>query len=391
MILQDVKLNSIEEFLGLIKEWYYDNYMDFRELYLNAVKHVHPEPDGVPNPWENADLNYLVDFFEGWYKWTPDLDSGLKKIQEFSWLYYENPEGLKFIAPFNDQGEPNPGYLMTKYFVELKGEWMDSDKSLDLVVKWMDELKKLGKMREYVVPNPELENGGFKSFNEFFSREIKPGVRPISSPLDDSVVVSPADAIVNMIDDDLSLTNKLNVKTNKLNVIELLNNSEYARVFEGGTAISNILMPTVYHRYHAPVSGTVVEANEDVPGIYFGIDDFPKLINGGNVGYGYDYSVFEDFRRGYLIIETESYGYVAMIPVGLNTIASVKFEDKFKKVSGTQRVPIYKGESVGYFQYGGSLNILLFQKGVFPAVRIPQGQIIGTMNKLEKKRVQFGF
>jgi len=77
------------------------------------------------------------------------------------------------------------------------------------------------------------------------------------------------------------------LKTVKL---QLLNNSQFAKNFEGGTAVSCILMPTVYHRYHAPVSGIVVESDEDVAGNYFGIDDFPKLINGGNVGYGYDYT-----------------------------------------------------------------------------------------------------
>lgn len=215
--------------------------------------------------------------------------------------------------------------------------------------------------------------------------------RPISSPLDDSVVVSPADAIVNMIDDNLSLDAPLQVKTQKLNVMQLLNNSQYASSFEGGTAVSCILMPTVYHRYHSPVAGKVIESNPDVSGYYFGIDDFPKLINGGNVGYGYDYSVFEDFRRGYLIIDTVTYGKVAMIPVGLNTIASIVFKEKFRSIKASQPVAIAKGEEVGYFQYGGSLNILLFEKGCFPAVRIPQGQIIGTLDEKAAPKAQFSF
>jgi phosphatidylserine decarboxylase len=113
------------------------------------------------------------------------------------------------------------------------------------------------------------------------------------------------------------------------------------------------------------------------------------LIDKGNVGYGYDYSVFEDFRRGYLIIETQDYGKVAMIPIGLNTIASVLFNEKFNSITSPQ--PITKGEEVGYFQYGGSLNILLFEPGVFPSVRIPQGQIIGTMNKKDQPTIKYVF
>ncbi len=376
MTQKQIYINTIEEFVDLIKKWHKDNYEGFADKYNAVVTNVKPIPEGtdpsVIHDWKNATVDQLCQFFEDWYKWNPDLTTGLEYIQRFSWLYYENKQGLEFVTQ-------EPGLSITRYYVDLNGKKMDSAESLPLVNKWIQELG--SQMDAYIVPE-----GGYKSFNEFFARELKPGQRPISRVNDDSVVVSPADAIINMIDDDLSLDSEILVKTQKLNVVELLNKSEFAKNFEGGTAVSCILMPNVYHRYHAPVSGKVVEASEDVAGIYFGIDDFPKLINGGNVGYGYDYSIFEHFRRGYLIIETEKYGYVGMIPVGLNTIASVVFADKFKKVTSDKPVEIYKGEEIGYFLYGGSMNILVFEKGCFPAVTIPQGQIIGTLN--EKKPSQ---
>jgi len=368
---EKLQINSIEQFTDLITSWYKENYHGFADKYNAAVVNVKPIPEGtdpsVMHDWKNATIDDLCDFFHNWYKWNPDLSTGLEYIQRFSWLYYENKKGIEFVTS-------DPGNLMTFYYVVLNGQKMDSPASKDLVAKWMNELG--NKMDDYIIPE-----GGYKSFNEFFTRELKYGKRPISGVNDDSVVVSPADAVVNMIDDNLSIETPVNVKTQKLNVAQLLNNSKFAKNFEGGTAVSCILKPTVYHRYHAPVSGIVVESDEDVAGNYFGIDDFQKLINGGNVGYGYDYSVFEHFRRGYVIIKTEKYGYIAMIPVGLNTISSVIFKEKFKKVTSKNPVGICKGEEVGYFQYGGSLNILLFEKGCFPAVRIPQGQIIGTLNE----------
>ncbi len=375
---------NMKEFVNLITKWNTDNFEGFADKFKAAVNNVNPLPDGSKNPWLNADVKYLCSFFQEWYKWGPDVSTGLEKIQEFSWLYYENKTGLDFVTT-------NPGALMTYYFVVINGKKMDDPAySKVLIDKWIKELG--DKMKEYIVPE-----GGYTTFNQFFTRQLKPGERPVSRVNDDSVVVSSADAIVNMIDDNLSIEAPLDVKTQKLNVLQLLDNSQYAKNFEGGTAVSCILMPDVYHRYHSPVSGKVVESNEDVAGNYFGIDDFPKLINGGNVGYGYDYSVFEHFRRGYLVIETENYGYIAMIPVGLNTIATVIFEDKFKKIPQSDKsgpVTVYKGEEVGYFQYGSSLNILLFEKGCFPAIRIPQGQIIGTLNeksKAAKDKTQFSF
>ena len=355
----------------MVADWYAENYHGFADKYNAATANVNPIPEGtdpsVVHHWKNATVDDLCTFFRNWYAWNPDLNTGLEYIQRFSWLYYENPAGLQFVSS-------DPGNLMTSYFVVLNGQKMDSPGSVALVEQWMQELG--SKMDDYIIPS-----GGYPSFNEFFFRELKAGKRPISNLDDDAVVVSPADAIVNMINDNLSMDSKIPVKTQNLNILQLLNNSLFAKHFEGGTAISCILMPNVYHRYHAPVAGMVVEAEEDVAGNYFGIADFPKLMHGGDVGYNYDYSVFEHFRRGYMIIETLKYGYVAMVPVGLNTIASVVFNQKFKKITNDKPVEITKGEEVGYFQYGGSLNILLFEKGCFPAVRIPQGQMIGTLNE----------
>ncbi|OUS02048.1 phosphatidylserine decarboxylase [Flavobacteriales bacterium 33_180_T64] len=381
MTKEDINISSIEEFTTLLQQWYTANTLDFATNYNTAVGNVNPIPVGTdPSAtynWKNATIDDLCNFFKSWYTWNPDMATGLEYIQKFSWLYYLNPHGLTFVQSLM-------GYLMTYAFVDINGQKMDSAASLPLVEEWMSELG--SKMDDYIIPE-----GGYKNFNEFFFRELKPGMRPVSSPDDNSVVVSPADAIVNMIDDNLALDTPLEVKTQKLNVKQLLNNSSFASDFEGGTAVSCILMPTVYHRYHAPIAGSVIESNEDVSGFYFGIDDFPKLINGGNVGYGYDYSLFEHFRRGYLIIETQKFGKVAMIPVGLNTISSIVFKDKFKSVSASNPIPIKKGEEVGYFQYGGSLNILLFEKGCFPAVRIPQGQIIGTLDEKAVTKAQFSF
>jgi len=362
-------ITTIEEFIAQIKQWY-ANDATFKAGFNQAIAGVQTMPSetspSVKHDWKNKTIADLCDFFNQWYVWNPEVETGLEYIQRFSWLYYENPKGLEFVTT-------GTGLQMTFLFVEVNAGKMNSAVSIPLVKTWQDALGKTV-MDEYVIPT-----GGYTSFNEFFSRELKVP-RPVSNPSDDSVVVSSADAIVNMIDDNLSITTPIDVKTQQLNVLELLANSDLAVKFEGGSAVSCILMPNVYHRYHSPVAGKVVESNQDVAGEYFGIKDFPKLINGGNVGYGYDYSVFEHFRRGYAIIETEEYGLVAMIPVGLNTISSVIFNDPFQDIKLTDTpVAIAKGEEIGYFQYGGSMNILLFENGVFPSVRIPQGQIIGTM------------
>ncbi len=371
--MTDTTIDSLADLTVQIVKWYEDDDRGFRTLFDKAVENVRPIPAGTPAQnqydWKGKGIDDLCQFFVDWFEWLPALETGLEYIQKFSWLYYENIYGQAFVTT-------GAGLEMTQKFVELRGKYMDSKATIPLVKKWE---KALGsEMDQFIVPK-----GGYRSFNEFFIREIKPGARPISDPKDDKVVVSPADALINMIVDDLSLETRIPVKTVYLNVREMLNDSPLADRFEGGTAVSCILMPNVYHRYHAPVRGHVVDSNQDVAGEYFGIKDFPDLLNKGDVGYGYDYSVFEQFRRGYVIIETSDYGHVGMVPVGLNTIASVVFRKRFRRIDPEKhkKVKVGKGEEIGYFQYGGSLNILLFEPGGFAALKVLQGQRIGLLSE----------
>ena len=86
------------------------------------------------------------------------------------------------------------------------------------------------------------------------------------------------------------------------------------------------------------------------------------LIGNGNPGYNADFSIFENIRHGYFVIKTRDYGYVAMIPVGLETIGSVVFEDSVKNIAAGQEVTVTKGEKLEYFAHGGSMVMLLFEK-----------------------------
>ncbi|UQA90701.1 phosphatidylserine decarboxylase [Streptomyces halobius] len=306
------------------------------------------------------------------YEWQSGVNNGLDCIEKFSWLNYENDYGMVFLTC-------GPGLKMTADFTNLQGMQMDSPESKKLIKKWVEELGPK-RMADY-----EIED--WPNFNEFFVRKLKKGARPIDAQDDKSVVVAPADCVINMVVDELTETTPIPVKTVSMNVRQLLDNSEYAERFIGGTAVSCILMPDSYHWYHAPVAGEVVEARDDIGGVYYGMRDFPELLNKGNVGYGYDYEMFDHFRRGYVIIRTEyldpsgkrdGEGYVGLVPVGLNSIASVNFLDKFQPPL-RERVTVEKGEKIGNFKYGGSLNILLFEHDRFPALQLLQGQRIGVL------------
>jgi len=349
---------------------------EFKRTTDAAFASLQDPPDGTENPWRGKGFDDLCAFFNDWYALLPVNNSPgsdeFVYITRFSWFYYRNRPAQVIVGQ-------EPGLGWTREFVTARGRFMDSSGSVATIPQWLAD--PAIQIDQYIVPEE-----GFQTFNQFFFRSLKPGTRSIAGATDDAVLVAPTDCVLNMIE-PLTPQTRIKTKLNQaLNVRELLNGSEYARFFENGSAMSCILLPATYHHYHAVVSGDVVESHDDVAGSYWGTPDFPVFIDGGNIGFGSSYSVFEQFRRGYLVIKTRDFGHVAMVPVGLDTIGSVVFEDRFRNVGPGKRVAINKGERIGHFAYGGSLVILLFEKDVLTGVKVTQGEQIGIMNRRQPAR-----
>ena len=249
----------------------YDTNKEFKNTVNLMFENVHDLPDGTANPWKNKNINDLGEFLNEWFYFLPNTHNGLDRILKFTFLYYNNPNGMNFILE-----EPGPSW--TNSFVEERGKFMDSQKSAEIIEEWLAD-KLLGN-EGFVLPSE-----GFKSFNEFFKRDLKPGARPIDDVTDNSVLISPADGVINMIANELQLDSEIPTKGRMtMSLKALLNNSEYAKHFIGGSAMAIFLMPDNYHHYHAPISGSIVESNEDVGDRYFGMTNMLDMINNGNVG-----------------------------------------------------------------------------------------------------------
>ena len=345
----------------------YNNNPEFKSKADLMLENVHALADGSSNPWKNKDISDLYVFLNEWFYFLPSTTDGLDRILEFSFLYYKNPDGMKFILE-------EPGLSWSLQFIEERGRYMDSPASTKNVDEWLSDPKLNNE--EFVLPLK-----GFKSFNDFFTRDLKPGARPVTAVNDNSVLVSPADGVINMINNDIRLNDEIPTKGGmSLNLNELLDSSKYSEKFVGGTAMAVFLLPTNYHHYHAPISGRVVESKQEVGDRLFGMPDILDIINDGNIAYNKDYSVFQNFRHGYFIFETEDFGHIAMIPIGLQTIGSVVFEEKYRDVKDNAPVEVYKGDKLGHFAYGGSTVLLLFEKNKLNAVSVQLGQKIGSLN-----------
>jgi len=364
----------------------FKNSSDLRKQFdaaIAAVKDLPPAPGQdkpTPNIWKNRTYTDFCNYFNNWYSFIPTPTSGLGYIEPFTTFYYDNDKAFYFLNKIKII------FDWTVKFIVERGKFMDMpDVAAKEINQWMQDPQT--HIRDFVIPNE-----GYQTFNEFFTRQLRPGARPIAAVDDDSVVVSPADSELNMINSILAENSKIKTKGNqKLGVKDLLNSYADWKDFLYGTALSCVLLPTDYHHYHAPVTGQLIHS-EIVPGIFFGVEDAPMWFHQGNVGDSdADFSIFEQFHRGVFIFQTKSFGNVAMVAVGLNTISGIGFEmnsvnflKQYINASPETPVEVFKGDLLGYFKYGGSLTMLLFEKDVFQGIKVHQGDRIGTLTSVKK-------
>jgi len=400
---------------------------------------LQPLPSGyayggsVDNPWKKAGsgtglVSAVTEFYSQVCTMLPQIvgtnDNALDSIQYFAWLYYHNAAGRMMVQGIDPSDPSKPLESVKTFLIRFNQDYkayMDSPDSTAYVPEWIAD------------PRLEIEDYEFKkpseyaSWNAFFARDLTLDpvtggypARPVTLPGRDYVVVSPTDCIMNplvqmvrvkngavtrrLIENPLQPDTVLDVKGIPLSVTDLLANApdDLKARFGGGSGLACVLMPNTYHHFHSPVDGTIryaeiVEAGTKEAFGTFGYDDWPNWVpSSGDVGRpGTDFSQFQGFTRGVIVIEV-SYanlpgrqpdrltGYVASIPVGLDTVGSVVFAEGV--VEGAR---VRKGiTGFGNFFFGGSLNILLFSpiqgtggvQMVSPAVQTRMGNQIAILN-----------
>ncbi len=187
----------------------------------------------------------------------------------------------------------------------------------------------------------------FKNFNEFFYRELKPGARPCSAPDDPRIIVSPADSrtvVFNTMDDATTIW----VKGRDFTVERLLGDAypEDAKRYTNGALGIFRLAPQDYHRFHIPVDG-ILGKPKLIEGEYYTVN--PMAIRSALDVYG------ENVR--YIVpIDSVAHGRVIVVCVGAMMVGSTVITRKEGEKVG-------RAEDLGYFQFGGSTLLLLFEPG----------------------------
>jgi phosphatidylserine decarboxylase len=215
---------------------------------------------------------------------------------------------------------------------------------------------------------------GFKSWNDFFIREFKPGMRPVANPDDDTVIVSACESAPYSIQNKVKEHDTFWLKSQPYSLRQMLN-GHYVKEFVGGTVYQAFLSAENYHRWHSPISG-VVKKLDQIPGTYYAeaaSEGFDAA--GPNDSQGY---IAHVATRALIFIEADNpaIGLMCIIPIGMAEVSScvLKRADGSPLKEGDH---LKKGEQIGYFQFGGSTHCLVFRAGViseFALQAIPQGE-----------------
>lgn len=248
------------------------------------------------------------------------------------------------------------GDAMVRFFYRNPtGAWIGhhlmSRRWLSQLVGWfqsspLSRFKISSFIRDYEIPMEEFEPGPFPSFNDFFTRRFKPGMRSfVISPTE---LAAPAEGrylAYRSVDPEQTFP----VKGQFLSSPALLGSAgEHAKTFAGGPLIIARLCPVDYHRFHFPDDGEVASAWE-VPGRLHSVNPFALTVRP---------DVFATNFRVVSILSTRHFGRLAYIEVGAMCVGRII-------QSYDTRRPFSRGEEKGMFLFGGSTIVLLGEAGAW--------------------------
>ncbi len=254
---------------------------------------------------------------------------------------YGNPLGEALVLPIAKR----------KFISDWYGKKMDSPSSVSRIEPFVRSLN-------IDMSESEKQIDEFTSFNDFFYRKLKPGARKIEEGL-----VSPGDGKL-LVFEKASEVNSFFVKGERFTLEQFLEDEKLAEQYKDAAMVILRLAPNDYHRYHFPYQG-IPSACHEIGKDYYSVSpiSLEKKFT----------KVFTKNKREICRLKTAGKGEMLIIPVGATMVGSLNS-------TFTPDSPVQKGEEMGYFAFGGSTIVLLFDSGKFT---FDQDLIENTRNHFE--------
>lgn len=235
-------------------------------------------------------------------------------------LLYGNVLGRLFLKP-----------LTAPRLSRLAGQFLSSPASRFLIGPFV---------RRNNIDMTQFEDVSYRSYNAFFSRRIREGIRPID--MDPLHLISPCDSKLTVL--PITRHCRFTLKQTEYTVASLLKNDDLASEYEGGYALIFRLCVDDYHRYCYVADGQV-DPPVQIPGILHTVnpianDHFP---------------IYKENTREFTMLHTKEFSDILIMEVGALLVGKIVNHHVTSNVN--------RGQEKGYFQFGGSTIVLLLKAG----------------------------
>ncbi|MDE7464107.1 MAG: phosphatidylserine decarboxylase [Clostridiales bacterium] len=257
------------------------------------------------------------------------------------------PKSLKFL--YNTAfGSLVLRLISRRWLSKLTGKYMSSRLSKPKIKKYI---------KKHNIDMSCFIEEQYNCFNSFFTRRIKPELRPFD--MDDDAFISPCDGLVSAykIEDGL----KFNAKGFDYDVKTLVGDEELAQKYDGGLCIVFRLTVTDYHRYFFTDGGTARD-NRFIKGRLHTVQ--PAALEKRRV--------FTENCREVTVLDTDHFGTLTQVEVGAMMVGRI--------VNNIKEGRFERGEEKGRFDFGGSTVIMLVEKDM---VDLDEEFFENTKNDLE--------
>lgn len=228
-----------------------------------------------------------------------------------------------------------PGRLLLKPLVcpavsKLAGRLLGTRLSACAIVPFVEK---------HQIRMSDYKGNCFRSYNDFFCREIVPEKRPIAK--EETVLISPCDAKLSCY--PVTQGSRVTIKNTSYTLEELLRNKALAKRFEGGMLLVFRLTVDDYHHF-CYIDGGRKTRNIRIPGVLHTV----------NPAAGDVVPIYKENTREYSLLMTKNFGTVLMMEVGALLVGKI--------VNLHEEAVVWRGQEKGHFEFGGSTVILCLQR-----------------------------
>lgn len=234
-------------------------------------------------------------------------------------LLYGSAAGRAFLKP-----------LTSRIVSETAGKFCDSRVSQFIIVPF---IKKAG------IDLSEYEPASYSSYNDFFTRKVRPECRPVD--MDPEHLVSPCDSKLSIYPIDGNSV--FSIKNSFYSVGSLLRSNKLAESYSGGWCMIFRLEVDDYHRYVYIDNGSKSK-NYHIKGVYHTVN--PIALKAADI--------YRENTREAAVLHTENFGDVVQVEVGAMMVGRIVNHHGIGKIR--------RGQEKGMFEFGGSTIVLLFRE-----------------------------